>query len=464
MFDIWPALPIVIDNWETEWQLIHATNIIAALEQHNRVYKIDLRNIPSSLLETISEAMEVSFPALTHLYLRSAEDELPVLGDSFLGGSASHLQFVTVTLDGIPLPALPNLPLSTHDLVVLGDSFLGGSASHLQYLTLDGIPFPALPNLLLSTHDLVVLHLFSVPSSGYISPEAMVACLSTLNRLEQLSIEFRSPQSRAERETRHPHPPSLTRVVLHALTHLGLKGDNEYLEDIVSRIDTPLLANMRIRFFNQLVLDTPLLSNFIGRTVAFKTPLQAYMSFSLSTAVVAFHYERDTADQNGLELAISYKMLDQRLSSLAQVCSSLLHHLPTSERLEIRGGELCWYEHMEHTQWVELLLPFTSVKVLAVSGELLGGLVALRELSRERVTRLLPALHTLFLGDSQLYVCIQDAVDRLVATRKLSGHPVNVYYRDGRSSKYVPWEAVKKLPQLQLVCGNGRASWCGTTT
>jgi len=100
---------------------------------------------------------------------------------------------------------------------------------------------PALPNLLSSASDLVFLVIQRVPHSGYISPEAMVACLSSLNRLKSLDLRFESPQSRPDQ----PSPPPQTRVVLPALTNLTLRGMTDYSEDFLARIDTPYWTTSR---------------------------------------------------------------------------------------------------------------------------------------------------------------------------------------------------------------------------
>ena len=105
----------------------------------------------------------------------------------------------------VPFPELTDLGFSTRhktEPVPLPDSFLGGSAPRLQFLYLDGIPFPGLPKLLLSATHLTHLLLFNIPHSGYISPEAMVTSLSILTSLDELSLEFQSPLSRPDRESR----------------------------------------------------------------------------------------------------------------------------------------------------------------------------------------------------------------------------------------------------------------------
>ena len=129
------------------------------------------------------------------------------------GADTSQLDFRLI--DSRPAPALP-------------DGFLGGSAPRLQSLELDSIPFPALPKLLLSATDLVHLTLWNIPHSGYISPEAIVTGLAVLANLKSLTIEFESPLSRPDRESRRPPPP--TRTVLPALTRFEFQGVSEYLE------------------------------------------------------------------------------------------------------------------------------------------------------------------------------------------------------------------------------------------
>jgi hypothetical protein len=169
--DIWPTLPLLIGGVMT---LTSGTdNVIAALEQSNRVCQVNLHPAGWQLEEVLA-TMQVPFPDLTDLRLFSHGKALPV----------------------IPIP----------------DSFLGGSAPRLRHFELSGIPFPGLPNLLLSATHLVYLRLINIPHSGYISPEAMVALVSALSSLEALMLEFRSPQSRPHGETSRS-PPSKRSVI-----------------------------------------------------------------------------------------------------------------------------------------------------------------------------------------------------------------------------------------------------------
>ena len=165
----------------------------------------------------------------------------------------------------VPFPELTELWLTSdlETVPVIPDSFLGRFAPRLREFHLDGISVPRLPNLLLSTTHLVALGLINIPHSGYISPEAIVALISVLSRLETLYIVFQSPQSRPDGETR---PPPSKRSVIPALTSLHFKGVIEYSEDLVNHIDTPQLDDLRITLFNHIDFDILRLAQFINRT------------------------------------------------------------------------------------------------------------------------------------------------------------------------------------------------------
>jgi hypothetical protein len=384
LMDVWPVLPIVVrSDGHEKWGV---DNILAALEHNNRIYELDLSDFASPQLEKVLAAMQQPFPALTYLQLE---------------------------LDDETAPFDP-------------DSFLGGSAPHLQALFLDGIPFPGLPKLLLSATHLAVLHLWNIPDSGYISPEAMVTCLSALTSLKRLEITFESPRSRPDRKSRHPPPP--TRTLLPVLNELVFKGVGEYLGALVARIDVPLLDNLDITLFHQLIFDTPQLTQFISRTAKFKTHDQARVCFSDNGVSVTLPQTSDGA----LELGISCRQSDWQLSSLAQVCNSSflqalippVEHLYVHENDELRPR---WQDDIENSQWLELFHPFTAVKDLYISSEFTPRIVpALQELVGERVTEVLHALQTLFLEEKLPSGPVQENIRKFVAARQLTSHPITV--------------------------------------
>jgi len=388
MLDVWPALPIAIEGRGGMSRPQVERNIITALKQRNRVCKIDLRPVTISLLKRM-RAMKEPFPALTDLKLR---------------------------------------PLKRGRVPVLPDSFLGGSAPCLRSLHLDGIPLPAIPKLLLSTTGLVDLELFNIPRLGYISPESMTTSLASLTKLQTLSLGFQFPGSH---DTTTRLPPLPARIVLPALTSLHFIGDNEYLEDILSRIDAPLLDCIEIEPFKELIFDTRQLRHLISRTEAFKEPHRAVVESYGSCMVLSVLSRGVRADHKLLGLRTSPKQWYWQVSSFAQFCSSALPPLPTLERLEIRKGGEHWQDSTANTEWLELLRPFTSVKNLVLSREAAGYLApALQGLTVESVTGILPALETLSLKVSAQSGPIQEAIAQFVATRQLSGRPVAVLYGD----------------------------------
>ena len=366
-------------------------NIIAALGQSNRVCQVDLWDLASWQLEEVLAAMQVPFPELTDLSLMDA--------------------FLSTDETDETLPVIP-------------DSFLGGSAPRLRKFDLTSIPFPGLPKLLLSATHLVHLSLWNIPHSGYILPEAIVALISVLSSLERLNLEFQSPQSRPDRETRRL-PPS-ERSVFPALIYLYFKGVTEYLEDLVIGIDAPKLERMHIKFFNQIDFDTQRLAQFINRTPQLRKR-DAKVEFDDNFA--RFRLPPGFRVHSTLEIEISCIEPDWQLSSIEQVCNSL-HPLFTVEDLYIEDNylEQGWKDDViENTLWLQLLLPFTAVKNLYLSEEFAPGIVtALQELVGDRITEVLPSLQNIFVERFEPSGPFQEIIGQFVAARQLSGHPIAI--------------------------------------
>jgi len=285
--------------------------VIAALEHSDRISQITLECYPDSQIEQIWTAMQVPFPELAVLYL------------SF--GLWS-------------------------DVPILPDSFLGGSAPRLRFLALDFIPFPGLPNLLLSAVHLVNLYLHDIPQSGYISPEAMATCLPMLTSLETLRLEFESPQYYPDLKSRRPFPP--TRSVLPTLTIFRFKGVNEYLEEFVVRIDAPQVYWLSIMFFNDIDFKAPELNQFISRTPTLGAYDEARLIFSGHKARVRLRQsQHEPSDHRMFEVEI---FSDRQLSTLAKTCTLSLRPLLTIEKLYIcedRFLPLVWKDDTDNTKW-----------------------------------------------------------------------------------------------------------------
>jgi len=333
--DVWPALPLLIKG---RLAVTNTTdNVIAALGQSNRVCQVNL-SLDDCQLKEVLAPMHVSFPELENLQLW-INDETPTIK-------------------------------------VIPDSFLGGSAPHLRFLTFNSISFPGLPKLLLSATHLVKLTLYGIPHSGYFSPEAIIASLSVLSSLEILHLQFRSPQSRPDWGSRRP-PPS-KRSVLPALRRFYFNGVTEYLEELVSRIDTPQLGHGNITFFNQIDFDCPRLAQFINCTPALRGRDEAHVQFYDSSALVILRNRTPQFDYNDFWINISCKEQDWQVSSIEQVCNSL-PPLSWVEDLYIEPQypELVWKDDaIENALWLELLRPFITVKNLYLSKQFAPGIAA----------------------------------------------------------------------------------------
>src|SRR5712672_4452144 len=390
--DAWQALPVILTsssdghpNSRQRWD-----NRVAALESehYNRICEIEIFGMTKLRWKRFVAAMQKPFLALTEL---------------------------KITVYGV-VPVLP-------------DSFLGGSAPRLQALFLGSIPFPSIPKLLLSAHGLVRLTLWDIPDSGYFSPDAMATALTVMTRLESLHLQFRSPRSRPDPASRPLLPP--TRSVLPALTKLTFEGVHEYLEDLLARIDTPLLYKLFIMSFMDLDFDVSQLHRLIGHAEEFKAYNHAKVVIFDCSIDLSLHPKTGSLDYSRrLELRIKCRELDWQLSSLAQFCSPSFPLISTLEELEIRESKLPsshWKDDMEDTQWLELLNSFNALKNLyltcGVAQRVCG---ALQEVSGERATEVLPALRNIFVDGFRSLEHIQEAIRPFAAARQLSGHPVAI--------------------------------------
>jgi len=368
-----------------------ADNIIAALEQSNRVWEVSLYILAGWQLEKVLAAMQVPFPELAEI----------------------SMQFSISSYDLLSVPPIP-------------DSFMGGSAPRrLQFFKLFGIPFPGLPKLLMSATHLVYLLLSDIPDSGYFSPEAMVALLSVLSSLESFTLRFRSPLSCPERESTCVPPPK--RSILPALTTFNFRGVTEYLEKLVTSIDAPQLDFMSIYFFHQINFVIPRLAQFINRTPTLGAGNKARVEIDDSSSRVAINTRGQT-----LGIQILCRTPYQELSTVTQVCNSSLHRLSMVEDLYIHHRYMKLVRKNNATEnilWLQLLLPFTAVKNLYLSRESAPDIgAALQELVGARITEVLPSLRNIFVEGLKPSGRFRENIGQFIAARQLrvSDHPIAI--------------------------------------
>ena len=383
--DVWPPLPLYI--WGNNVLMRSGLdNIVIALGQSNRVFEVILEDLGCWQLENILAVMQVPFPELRELHLFSNGESPPVVPDSFLGGSA---------------PCLRSFKLS-------------------------GISFPGLPKLLLSATHLVDLYLLRIPLSGYISPEAMADLLSVLSSLQTLFLALRSPQSRPNWESRRPLP--LKRSVSPALNGFCFDSAIEYLEDLVTYIDTPQLSYLNITF-DPIDFDGPRLAQIISRTPIL-AGCDAHVEFDQLTARV-----RLPSPLKDSVIGISFGPPNCRLSSVAQACNSGFPPLSMIEDLYIvdrysQERSIHWKKGaIEDVSWLELLLPFPAVKNLYLSKDFMPGIAA--SLQEVVGTEVLPNLQNIFVEELEPSGPFQESIGQFVAARELSGHPITISVWDG---------------------------------
>jgi len=397
MLDIWPPFPI--DILGSELRAWNADNIVAALEHTDRIHKIELWDSSKFHLEQALAAMQKPFPSLTEMAV------------DFFSETAA---------------------------LVVPESLLSGSAPLLRSLRLRRIqfPLPLLRNILLSTTNLVELRIWKIPDSGFISPEAMVVCLSGLNRLEEFELGFRFPRIWRGRRL----PPS-TCCVLPALTSLRFNGSHEYLERLIAPVDSPLLDNLGVTVFYQPGFATPQLTQFVDRTPKLKALCEAHIFFETSEVFVSLPWTL----HRGLHFRITDVWSDH-LSVMARLYTSsfLLTLNPLMKRLYIfNSGTPFLYrpDSVGSSQWPDLLGPFTAVKDLYLSRGFSQDIVSvLHGIIGEGTVEVLPSLQNLFLEGESPSGPVEKAIGQFVAARRLSGRPIAVSrWEKVRDSVRDPW-------------------------
>jgi hypothetical protein len=266
----------------------------------------------------------------------------------------------------------------------------------------------------------------------------VVTALSALTRLKVLhfGLEYLGqkfdqlhPDFPVE-SRRSPLPP---RVILPSLAALKFKGSSEYLEELVARIDIPLLDHLDIiftfYFFDlTIVLDTPQLLRFISRIPKFQAPENVRIAIDTKYRHFQIELWRSGQISNIVRLKITSMGPERLFACLARFCR--LFPLPILECLYIDGGQYSVQHHQdnaENTRWLELFRPFTSVKNLFLSVKFAPRIAsALQGLVGERAMGALPALENVFIEEFQPSGPVHEAIGKFVVERQLSDQPIVV--------------------------------------
>ncbi|KAI9438949.1 hypothetical protein H4582DRAFT_104829 [Lactarius indigo] len=385
-----PLLPLIVDYRDTIATITQhdESAIHHALVLWDRVRHIDL-HLPPSILHKLLVHMDENFSMLEYLSISSTIKE-----DTSL--------------------ALPKTFLTPH----------------LRHLTLHGIDVPNRLRLLSSTVSLVVLVITDIQASGYFPPRPLVAHLSSLPQLEELSIGFSTPIPRPS-VGRELSGQRLT-VTLPNLKRLKFQGVSAYLECFVAQIRAPLLERLDITLFNQLAWVLPHLSYLINTATALKLPT-ATVFFGNEVSIITDHH---LTQQNGapFTLRVICKELDWQIDCAAQICSALI--APLSDIQELRldfDGEVMPTEwpngEIDTTTWHELLRQFIGVNKLRICAALSEELSRALQMGEDGLDpSLLPGLQEIV---TELYgKRADDLFGWFVNARRLADNPVHLMSSD----------------------------------
>jgi hypothetical protein len=239
--DIWPALPIVISQYDPGMAGVH--NIISALKHNDRICGINLYSVSESVLEKIFAAMQQPIPTLKYLRL-------------------------------VPRPIRVGV-------LVIPDSFLGGSAPHLRSLQLDGVEFRGLSKLLSSTSGLVTLSLSNI--HHFVSPDQ--------HELQSASSQRPLPSTRFDF-------PALTRFEFKGYSQYLKDMIARVNAPILDDLSITLLYNSISRS------SIPRLTPLISCPLNLKAPDDALIVFRHNILLVIFRSQTTTSSHEVLRLEI----------------------------------------------------------------------------------------------------------------------------------------------------------------
>ena len=329
-------------------------------------------------------------------------------------------------------PTLKALSLSNQDgrSVVLPGDFV---APHLRTLHLRSVAVSAVSSLLTKAiANLISLRLERMQASSYVHPEHLAKLISSIPRLEHLSIGFMPLSPFKTKETWHPQ---VTRAVLHNLRSLTYTGDCAYLEKLLALIGTPLLQLFRVNYFTQRTLALQSLSEFLGtiHDLNFGT---AVISFSGSVTVT--YYPTQPSDSlSCLTFSMDNNMhpLKRHIATMVQICAATTPALHAMESLALEFDRPYVPDGLAARSglWRALLRSFKTVVTLqsdiALAPELFGVLNPDDGVETEE---LLPMLCELAVVSRSRH--LYNPFASFIHARCLAGHPLTFRVIERRPS------------------------------
>ncbi|KAH9976488.1 hypothetical protein BJV74DRAFT_862106 [Russula compacta] len=180
-----------------------------------------------------------------------------------------------------------------------------------------------------------------------------------------------------------------------------------------------------------LIFKVPQLCEFITRAESLRPLNPAKVTFFPQSIEIILGSGSESSSR--LRLEIKCQDADWQISSTAQLCSQLSPLLTRVEQLDLREGihEEAWQRNgIDPMQWIELFDPFPGVQSLCVYDKLTRLVAhALRELTGERVTQVLPALRSLFFRATwPSPSSTREDIEAFVAARQHSSQSVDFHW------------------------------------
>ena len=385
-----PSLPLIVEFNSKKVALTKQdqSGMYHALRLRDRVRHIDLRLSPSVLHKCLG-LMGESFPILQRLSLWFTTDKMTA----------------------------PTVALT------LPKAF---SAPNLHHLTVPCIGSPQNFQVLTTTTSLVKLEIWNIQTSAsYFPPSLLVARLSSLPQLRELSIGFSVPIPRPSAEMELLDDSGVT-VTLPNLKYLRFRGVSTYLECLVAQIRAILLERLDIMFFNQTAFALPNLSHLINTTDRLKHPTAQVSFCPNGVSLITAQHISGWSDNNiqPLCMGVTCQEFDWQIHCAAQLCSELIPALAGVREvsLDLHGSGTPNQGEIDGTMWHELLRSFAGVRELHIERALL------EELSRALRVNMVGA-EPGFLPDLQNIVAEDNRFAAFIDARRLFA---------GRSIRFLP--------------------------
>jgi hypothetical protein len=269
-------------------------------------------------------------------------------------------KFVTVMDDQFPILEL--LYIDSFTEVDLPVTFQAPNLRHLK-LILAYIPIRS--PLFTTAAGLVTLSLLSIPAS--FPPSYLLTQLLLLPQLENLFIGFRIalPNPDIERQPQQ----ALDMITLPNLRWFAFDGASAYLEGLIARISAPFLNRLHVRLDHQPPFAFP---QFIQTSENLRvTAIQV----TFGGDALFLHAVPPSRKVPPLSLQIRCVHLDWQVATAVQLFGTLSPILSVVEQVTFRyQGRYQSHNHVDRSQWRELLRPFTNAKTIRVQDDLASGI------------------------------------------------------------------------------------------